>query len=137
MAKETKSDRMFVSFILIGKDLNPNAISSSLGLSPSKSFKRGDMRTITEKWKHGYWEICSSDNVNSLELETHLRWITDQLMPVNQSLQKILNTQNVKAKISCFWIFRTSRGVFTLAPQLIRHLSELGIGIDFDIYGNR
>jgi hypothetical protein len=136
MEKEKRPDKIFVSFILIGKDLDPNDVSASLGLNPYKSFKRGDMRTESERWKHGYWEICSAENIDSHDLAIHLEWIVNQLSPINQVLSNFLGTQNVKAKISCFWILEPGQSVLTLSSQLIVRLSGLGTSIEFDIYSD-
>jgi len=136
MAKEKRFDRVFISFILTGKDLDPNEVSVSLGLHPYKSFKSGDMRTETERWKHGYWEICSAEDVDSPDLAIHLEWIVDQLTPINQALQKLLSAQNMKAEISCFWILDSGQSVLTLSPLLIERLSELGVVIELDIYSD-
>jgi hypothetical protein len=133
---ENKSSKVFASFILIGKDLDPGEVSASLGLNPYKSFKRGDWRTETERWKHGYWELCSTDNVSSHDLAIHLEWIVNQLTPTNQILEKLLSKRNIKAKISCFWILESGQSVLNLSLPLIESLSALRINVEMDVYSN-
>jgi hypothetical protein len=74
------STNLFVSMIMIGKELNPNEITKILDLTPYKSFKRRDQRTETEKWKHGYWEICSVQGIESPDIALHFSWLVNQLI---------------------------------------------------------
>lgn len=131
---KTRSTNPFVSMTLIGKDLNPNEITEYLSLSPYKSFKRGDQRTETEKWKHGYWEICSVQGIKSPDITLHFSWLVNQLTPVRHKLTQLIKSQNINAEISCFWILPTGQSVFTLPPELLIQLADLGLKIEMDIY---
>jgi hypothetical protein len=51
----------YANFILRGKGFNPDEVTSLIGINPSRSFKRGDRRTKTEKTNHE--SLSLSENV--------------------------------------------------------------------------
>jgi hypothetical protein len=124
----------FVSFILIGKDLIPQEITDSLQITPSKSFRRGDLRTETKKWPHGYWALESTNNVASPDLVSHLEWLIKQLEPVKLKLTEVLKGTNIKAEISCFWILSEQHYSLSLSNMLLRRIADFGIEFELDIH---
>jgi len=125
---------VYASFILIGKELDPQEITFALGISPDISFKRGDWRTETEKWRNGYWEICSENYVKSPGLSAHLEWITQKLIPVTTNIKEILKDSTIDAEISCFWILPPGQTVLSFSPILTRQLAELNVKIEIDMH---
>jgi hypothetical protein len=133
---EKKHEHIYASFIFLGKDLDPEYITETFGIAPYKSFKRGDTKTETEIWKHGYWELCSSEKVDSSDLTLHIKWIVDQLIMHKQKINEILSDKIVKAKISCLWIMPSSYEALVIDARLLEKISSLGIPLELDIYGD-
>lgn len=134
MPSTESENRTFASFILIGKELDPGKITSELGITPSKSFRRGDKRSETDMWKHGYWELCSADHVKTSDLGDHIRWVIEHVFPVRDELSSLLKGKDIKAGISCFSILEKGQTVINLSPLLIREMAELNLGIELDLY---
>lgn len=113
---------------LTGKDLEPQKITEKLGVKPLKSYKKGDKRQNGEKdWSHGLWMISSSENVSSLELMTHIKWLLDQLEPAKMELIDLLKDELIDAVISCVWVMPSSHEVLIMTPELLRQISLLNI----------
>jgi hypothetical protein len=136
MTENDDPSRTFASLIIIGKELDPVEITELLGIKPSKSFKRGDQRTDTEKWPHGYWELCSSESIKSSDLELHLQWIVDQLTPDNEYLLALRKEKGLKAKISCFSILGKGQTVINLPLPLLKQLADTNLSIELDLYSD-
>lgn len=137
MAKNSHSKNLYVSLILKGKTLNPQVVTDYLGITPSKSFARGDVRANNKKWPHGYWALESSSFVDSEDLAFHLEWLANKLETVNSEILNLLKKEHdITAKISCFWIFPTGHDTLILSGELVRKLANLDLNVEFDIYSS-
>lgn len=136
MTSNESESQTFASFILIGKEINPEEITLELGITPSKGFKKGDKRSETDTWKHGYWELCSIGRVKTSDLGDHIRWVIEHLFPVRSKLSIILEDKDIRAGISSFSVLEKGQTVITLSPVLIRAIAELNLGIEFDLYAD-
>ncbi len=125
---------LFATFILRGKGLNPQEVTDSLGVNPSKSFKRGDWRTETERWTRNFWSLTSQDKIQSDDLSTHIEWLLNQFEQVNNKLIEILKRDGVESEISCFWIFPTEHEELEISSELLSRIASLGVNLNFDIY---
>lgn len=134
MPDEGEHKYVYAKLILRGKGLDPQDVTNSLGLNPSMSFRQGDWRNEADKWKHNFWSLSSKGKVQSSDLTIHLEWLLNQLDPEKSKFLDILKEKNIDAEISCFWILPTNHENLSLAPGLIKDISELGLGLNIDIY---
>ena len=134
MPENANASRTFATFQLWGKELEPDKVTKALGLTPFKSFKRGDQRTETKKWPHGYWGITSENEVSSTDLALHIEWLLDRLEPAGSQLKMIMAEPSVKSDISCFWESRTGHGGPSFGPKLLGRIAALNLELGLDIY---
>jgi hypothetical protein len=125
---------VFACLVLRGKDLVPQEVIDAIRIQPTKSFKRGDIRTGTRKWPHGYWELSSKENVQSSDLSMHLEWLAEQLEPIKTQIIRIINQEGVDAEVSCFWILPTSHENLSLSSELMMRIASWGLKFSIDIY---
>lgn len=133
---ETENKFVYATLILRGKGLNPQEITDSTGLSPSMSFKKGDYRNKSDKWKHNYWSLSSRDKIQSSNLFNHIEWLMNQIEPVKAKFLDIVNNKDISAEISCFWILPTNNEQLILKPELLNKIGGLGLQLNLDIYGS-
>jgi len=134
MAEHEHSGISFTSLVLRGKNLVPQEVVDAIGIKPSKSFKRGDIRVGTKKWPHGYWELSSKGAVQSSDLQVHLEWLIEQLEPIKTQLTKIIHQEGIDASLSCFWIMPTTHESLSLSGSLLIQIASLDLKLDLDIY---
>jgi hypothetical protein len=134
MPEKQPTSIVFASLVLRGKNIIPQEVTDAIGLNPTKSFKRGDIRKGTKKWPHGYWELTSKETVQSSDLSMHLEWLAEQLEPSKSELIEIVSQGGVDAEISCFWILPTSHESISLSSELLIRIASLGLRINIDIY---
>jgi len=133
--------RLYVSFTLTGKDLIPDEITTRLGIKPSYSFKRRDLK-INSKGKQqirklSCWSLDSNNNgLPHNNPMPHFEWLLDILEPVQEELKEILANKKINAQISCFWITPDGRINMELEPELFARLASINIKTWFDIYCN-
>ena len=135
-------ERLFVSLTLIGKDLIPDEITSSLGINPDYSFRRGDShqndhgKMIVRR--HGLWEINSDGKkLPSGNIVAQLNWLVDLIEPVRENLSQILENKTIQARASCFWIVPDGRINVEVEPELLSQLASLNMKFWFDIYSDK
>lgn len=125
---------VYASFVIRGKDLLPENVTEDFGITPTRSFARGDKRNETKVWPHGYWELSSEDNVKSLDLVDHIKWLVYQLEPIQTKIARFLEEEGVRADISCFWMLENGHGVLVLDHHLMDRITALDLVFEFDIY---
>jgi hypothetical protein len=133
MPKNENLSRTFATFRLIGKDLDPDAVTSLLGLEPTRMFRKGDRRGETKVWPHGYWGITSQGTVETTDLAVHIEWLLAQLEPVREQLTSVVRG-DVKADVNCFIESGTGHGGPTFSPQLLARIAALNLELGLDIY---
>lgn len=132
--EDDKYRYVYAELVLRGNGLNPPEITDTLNLRPSMSFKRGDWRNETERWKNNLWSISTKDQIQSTDLAVHLDWLVSQLEPTKKRLVEILDKKDIEAEISCFWILPTDHEHLSLSPDLLRKITELNLRLNLDIY---
>lgn len=128
--------RIYATFIIRGKDLDPQVVTELLGIAPTRSFKRGDQRTENKKWPHGFWGLTSDERVHSIDLALHIEWVINQLEPVKRDLLEIISESGIDAEISCFWIMPTNHEYLQFGSELLRRLADLSLPLNVDIYSD-
>jgi len=134
--------RLYVSLTFTGKDFIPDDITVKLGIKPSYSFKRGDIKINSngeqQVRKHSCWSLDSDNNgLPPNDPIPHFEWLLGILEPVQEELKEVLvKNKNIKAAVSCFWITPTGRISMAVEPELFARLANLNVRIWFDIYCN-
>ncbi|MEO8286018.1 MAG: DUF4279 domain-containing protein [Chloroflexota bacterium] len=138
MTDNPNASQTWASIRFSGRNLDPEAVTRALGISPSTSFRRGQERATNKKWNHGHWGLTSEGNVSSTDLELHITWLVDQLLPVQDRLRDLLHSGDYEGKIMadifCYWESATGNGGPGFSPELMGKLSSLGLSLELDIY---
>lgn len=125
---------VFACFILRGKNLDPQEVSDSIGIQPTKRFRRGEIRKGNKIWPHGYWELSSKNEISSIDLSLHLQWLVKQLEPSNDQLLKIIKQESVIAEIRCLWVLPMEYVNLSINSELLNKIAFLGLSLEIDIY---
>ena len=133
--------RLHVSYTFTGKDFIPDDITTKLGINPSYSFKRGDIKINSNGEKQVRKSSCWSLDSDNNELPPdnpipHFEWLLSILEPVQEEMKEILVDKKVNARVSCFWITPDGRINMEAPPELFARLANLNVRIWFDIYCN-
>ena len=129
--------RRFASFTITGKSLDPEEVSASLRLSPSRAFKEGDRKgTGGDRWGHGLWSISTEGVVEAADLEAHIAWLLHQLEPARSELPGVLAEGAVKGRIFCFFETEKMNDGAEFSAALINRVAALDLPIALDIYNS-
>jgi len=134
--------RVAVMVQIYSDTLAPEEISARLGLSPTRTAKKGPKTgkftgRISTVPQH-FWHLSSEDRLDSTDLAVHIEWILGQLDSVSAELSRVAETGVTRMDLhGVVWTNGTSAYV-TLTPTLLQRLAKRGLSLqlEFADYGD-
>ena len=119
---------------VMSEDLQPDSITSLLGIQPTRTQVRGDLPQPTSKhpYKFGGWFLESADHVQSRDSRRHLDWLLAQLRGKSAAITQ-LRGLGYLVDLCVRWD-SVGHGGPTLSPTHMEQLGALGIELWFDVY---
>jgi hypothetical protein len=126
-------DEYVVRLWIVGEDLDPDAITSELGLEPTRTTRKGQQIPNRRKIAtRGSWALDERPDGCWERLEDGLLSMTALLLPLRDKLVALSSSYNVS--LGCA-IFKSS---FDGGPEfsviLLRTLADLGLPLSLDCY---
>ncbi len=119
-------------------ELDPERITSLLGIEPSQIQVRGRARTTSIGKDFtppiGGWFLSTKGINTSRDVRRHVAWILDRLAGKDDILRS-LQADGCRMDIFCYWLSADGHGDPIPSPAIMRRLGELELEIRFDIYG--
>ncbi len=127
----TKPNEQYAYFSVVG-DFDPDEISKRVGISPSFSWKRGEVNVQTQlERKSNRWSLYS--RLDKTEpLENHVRDVLEQLEANLPEFQKL--TSDFEGTLQLVGYFYTTYPGFSLDRGAVRAAAVLGLELDCDFY---
>ena len=125
-------ERTYATLRIYHHDLDPEHVSKSLSLIPSKTQRKGDEPSSPRVPKGG-WFLSSKGNVTSKDTRRHIAWILDQLEPTKSNLLS-LQDRGYETDIFCFWRSASGHGGPELDHELMQRLAAFRLNVGFDVY---
>ncbi|MFZ5905552.1 MAG: DUF4279 domain-containing protein [Chloroflexota bacterium] len=119
--------------IYLPDTIQPNTLSEKLGVQPSRTQVKGEVRKGKIKQWPTAWFLESQGKVKSKDVRRHIDWLLNQLEGKSEIIKQLQST-DVQMHISCFWASAVGHGGPMLDATLLKQLSEVNLGIAFDIY---
>lgn len=122
--------KAIASFIVEGKSLDLEAITSNLELSPSHTHRAGDpiFKNRNDKlYEQDMWSL-HSPLAKHESLDTHIKWLARQLKPHHASIKKLMQASEVY--IYCSYTFHNFESNFSLSPEALSIFTDLGIAME-------
>lgn len=119
---------------LIGHDLDPDEVTKSLGLKPSRAFRRGDSSTAGKRERkraYGAWMLSTEGAVHSEDLVEHCEYLRDLVLPVRERLSTYLSREDVDVAVAFWWQPSDGPVGFTLPAGLLHELADICDEFDF------
>ena len=116
---------------IVGKGVDPAAVTRDLGLAPTLSVRVGESRPAgTRPREEAIWAYSTQGNVDSTDLADHVHTLIERLAP---DLRRRL-PNDCRVDIQCVWRSATGHGGAILPAALLAAVGSRGIDLDFDIY---
>ncbi|MBW4693580.1 MAG: DUF4279 domain-containing protein [Lyngbya sp. HA4199-MV5] len=129
-------DECSVSLRFFGEDLDPDEVTQALGITPTGSYKKGDIfrgKRSDIIRKTGSWRY-SVKKCADVHLEDQITTLLGKL-PSDLEVWRRL-TETFEADLFCgLWLKRWNRGL-DFAPETLQRIGERGLTLSLDIYSN-
>ena len=128
-------NRMFFELNIYGDDLDPQAVTDLLGVSPNLSYKKGDERPRgSQFYKTGGWELTSGEVLIDDERngeEQFEKWVLS-LPSEERDWQQLIERFSVKVRLIGYtdqW-----NADFTISPAALLELAKRNLPLTIDPY---
>lgn len=129
--KTISSPETFVSFRIRLGDLDPEAITTAMGLAPSRSHRKGEHPHGENKfaaYQEGLW-ILRSGLPRDPPIESHLEALLAILEPKATVIKEITRFAEID-----FYATIYNKNGFQLSPQITARVANLGAGLGVTVY---
>lgn len=127
-----------VYFAVVGYDLDPEFVSATLSLSPSRAWKKGDKRIYKSGGEHvsawGGWQLVQKKEHLPLILEKQIETWLDLLSSKAEGV-KSLQSAGLWVSLSCY-VSVSNSATLELLPEMLAKLGNLGIILDWNIFSH-
>jgi hypothetical protein len=130
------SEEVKVTFRFVGDNVNPEVITSTIGLQPSDAHAKGE---IVEKqpeqiYPTGFWGLKSSIPPDRT-LEEHLENLLDILEP-KASLIKKLRDIGLVPNFYCGCFIAGAATSFSLKADIFQRIANIGASLEYHLYSD-
>jgi hypothetical protein len=126
----------FVTYMLVGPDLDPDHITQAVGIEPSTAIRRGEpvgRLAVTLKHQDGRWMFTSQGSVTTDDVVDHLAYVLGHLLPHASVLAEYRTRDGWWADVSCFWTSESGHGPWFTVDNLIA-ITKLNADLSIDFY---
>ncbi len=136
------------TLIITADDLDPERVTRLLGITPQQSWKKGELQLSPRKqsemrdnviplnqsrYPWGGWKFFSDPSLKEAEIEDHIRYWCDLLLPKVDSLQTLVE-QECRVEINCC-IIGDCEGV-EFEPEILSVLGQLHTFVSITFYAS-
>jgi Domain of unknown function (DUF4279) len=119
---------------IYGDDLNPNQVTSMLGIIPTKTWLRGDIKNHRTNAVHEYgcWKICTDESGASLE--KHVELLMRKISIHNETIVSFADEKSCEIELSVIVKVTEDSPDISLSRAAIKWLCGLKASLDIDTY---
>jgi Domain of unknown function (DUF4279) len=112
------------SFRIQGLNLPLNEIAQELRVGPTHTHRRGELGMLREPLHRDMWMLDSPLD-ESQELDLHLKWLAERLLPRKQYILSL--KEKFAVDIYCYKTCYTEQASLTLSPHALKIFTELAL----------
>lgn len=130
-------NKYYAWFLVKGCDETPDIITKQLGIEPTKTYVKGEYRTVGKKKptkvinKENLW-ILDSDLPTDASLEKHIERLMKKIEPYKNNFSEIANRCLLELNFAIYY-YEVNPGI-SLDKTILKEISSLGASLNFDIY---
>jgi hypothetical protein len=129
-----------VTYTITGSELDPRYITSSTGINPFDSWRRGDSEVKINKRTgqkgickkiHGLWRVSSKGRTNSQYINDHIDCVLSIIEPQKDFFKELCSTKDYRV---IFHIYRECydvQGFFCISSENLIRMADLCQEIEF------
>lgn len=133
--------RVAVAYWLSSPDLDPVNVTSSIGVEPTLTVKKGDdilspFGKIVGQQREGRWCLSSNGFIESKDVNDHFGYLFEELLPHRDRILELVAGASAESYFDVLWessyLYAGTGPV--LSRESIERISLLAASVGFDIY---
>ena len=127
----------YAYFYIDGFACEPEAITTHLGVTPSKTWRAGDPHPKRKNhfFERSGWQVESGLSRDTYDMAAPVSALVDVLLA---RFERFSSLPAHQAKgINCVGYYFSENPGFGLTPELAAKIAKLGLSVDFDLYNLR
>jgi len=125
----------FATLRIFSRTIDPRGVSDALGIEPTDAISIDPSSKYGPRRETNYWGWCTRSHVNSTDNIAHIAAILEQVRNKKAQLEHLRNS-GCETDVCCYWV-SGGQGGPSLDPSMMGELSQLGLGIWWDVYFDR
>jgi hypothetical protein len=130
--------RVHASLRLFHEDLDPEELTETFGIRPTRSHRKGDCRIDKRgrrfsPFRKGSWRLDSETHVQAKDIDSHILWILDEMSHCVGAIHK-LQALGYDTDVMCGWFANADNTCPSLEVETMRRLSVFRLACWFDVY---
>lgn len=133
-------DDKFVSFTVMGDQLDPDLLSGLLGTVPDRAHRMNDMNISWRTgqpyapFRSGLWSITSEGELDRRDtvLEDHVGWLLSVIEPHRDELRELMRVLGFEARFFCFYTPFSWNAGWGLSAATIGRIAAIGASFEVD-----
>lgn len=123
-----------VRLVLLFADLEPDDITSRIGIQPSRTWRSGELRHPKARLLHEQngWVLSCMPVATSHSLDQHVMWLLDQIEPFVDRLGSLPG--GVAKTVYCAINDEGRAAILQLSRGTVDRLARAGLAIEIDYY---
>ena len=122
-----------VSLTITGNDIDPQIVTDSLQLEPTKAWRKGDrVPKSTVEMRHDGWQLTVA-HCRDINLSKHVRTLVQVMMPLREQLERLRTQYGVDAEVSCVIYASDEMPIMHFDVDTIESLALLRCECDIDL----
>jgi hypothetical protein len=125
---------IYAELSVCGEPLEPTAVTETLGLEPSTTWRRGDLkgRRTDATYDYGCWRFCTVQN--RLSLEEHVAVLMEVFSDRVDLIRSLCDEEGFEIEVGAVVYQRGESPDISLSKQAINWISSIGASLDIDTY---
>lgn len=129
-----ESTNVKVEFSIFGDHFDPDIVTSTLLISPTRTWLKGDFIKKELLRKETYWEFAT-DYEESSDINDQIDKVKNLLQDRKDQIVKLIEQNNLECKFEVIInIENNEKPAIYLNKDTIKFIHDLGAEIDFDLY---
>ncbi len=124
---------IMAEFIITGINVTPDEITKAIGITPTETWKLGDLsEKTTLRKKHNGWRISTGYH-QDFDLEKYIKQLFEILLPKSEIITTFCRENELDCELSCAAYVIDETPSTNFSKKIISDLAKLNASLDFDI----
>jgi len=125
-----------VTLVITGENITPDEVTTAIGLTPYKTWKKGGVRRFESEREFVYpwsgWKLLMDDKVANQAFEEQLAYWCTILLPKKDVIDQV-TMAGMNIYLECYLSFG-GQVTATLDRALLEKLTNIGVNLSFNIF---